>query len=69
MRHTECSTPATRKARIADVVAQAKANGEKIPPGVARLGVAPLSPAAQAHAATLAPLARRALSRLHRTAA
>jgi len=57
------STPAAREARVAAVVANAKARGEKVPRGVKLIGFQDIPAAAHAHAARLVPLARKAFSR------
>jgi len=57
------STPAQRKARVAAVVADAKAAGEKVPRGLRLIGFQDISPVAHAHAEKLLPLARKVQSR------
>lgn len=52
------STPAQRKLRVAAVVANANARGEKVPPGVALLPFRKLTAAERAYGATLEPTAR-----------
>lgn len=57
------STPARRKARLAAVVANAKAKGEKIPGGMGRIQFRDLTRAEQDYGKTLEPLARERSSR------
>ncbi|MEP6955737.1 MAG: hypothetical protein ABI883_02845 [Chthoniobacterales bacterium] len=57
------TTTAKRKARIADVVARAKAAGEEVPSGVTSIAVRDLTNAELAYGKTLEPLARVRASR------
>lgn len=65
------NTPAIRKARVAAVVDQAKADGEKVPKGVAMLPCRNLTAAERAYGKTLEPQSARirAAQKRHKEAA
>ena len=56
---TTSSTPAQRKARVAAVIATAKAQAKKIPRGVKLIGYREPTAAERDFAKTLVPLARK----------
>lgn len=56
---TSTGTPARRKARVAAVIANAKAQGKKIPRGVKLIGFREATAAERNFAKTLVPLTRK----------
>ncbi|MBA3651997.1 MAG: hypothetical protein H0W66_11090 [Chthoniobacterales bacterium] len=65
----KAETAQERRARVAALVAKAKAAGEKVPAGVKLIGFRGPTATELAHAKTLVPTARRILARRSRAAA